>query len=179
MKKENLLHILARCRSSNIIMNHIFETLLPVQTAMLAFSRNVSNNSPFMIFLSKNNEDCLLIWNKVKTWMENGSVDPSSLDFYSPNKDGETILHLCGKAGFGELFQEICYNKSLDLARIKEILTSERTPLVTIHNEDLMRSIIMEISPMWQTMTEHAQKVILSKAMSIRLRHWSKVTNYH
>ena len=158
-KKENLLHVLARSQSSNKIMKHIIETMLPVQTAKLAFSRNVSNDSPFMILLSKKNEDCLLIWCNIKMWIENHTLDPNVLNFYSPNKSGDTILHLCGKAGFGELLKDICTNNNLHLANLEEILMSESTPLVTIQNEDLMRSI-MEISPMWERMTEQAQKVI-------------------
>ena len=71
----------------------------------------------------------------------------TDIDILSPNKQKQTILHLCIQSNMFELFKIICSSKHVDSANVFDILNdSNSTPLIQIFNEDFLTSILFEHS---------------------------------
>ena len=69
----------------------------------------------------------------------------TDIDILSPNKQNQTILHLCIQSNMFELFKMVCSSKQVDSAEIFDILDdSKTTPLIQIFNEDFMKAVLSE-----------------------------------
>merc|ERR1712051_462922 len=125
------------------------------------FSRNsVEENSPIMVMISKmsarnrnwSNEDkdkIISIWSacvndEVFKEMEKGVVT-TSIDILSPNKQKQTILHLCIQSKMFELFSMICSSEYVDDTKLFDIFNdSNSTPLVQIFDEAFLKTFLSQ-----------------------------------
>ena len=70
-------------------------------------------------------------------------TEPFDIDILSPNKQNQTILHLCVQSKMFELFNMICSSKHVDSAKVFDILNdTASTPLIQILNEDFLKKVL-------------------------------------
>ena len=87
---------------------------------------------------------------------------PTDIDILSPNKDKQTILHLCIQSNMFELFKMICSSKHVDSSKIFKILDdSNTTPLKQIFNEAFLKAVL----------SEHLEKKFSPETLKVVLWH--------
>ena len=89
----------------------------------------------------------------------------TDIDILSPNKQNQTILHLCIQSNMLELFQMVCHSKHVDAAKIFDILNdSSTTPLIQMFSEDFLTEVLFE----------HSVKTFCIETLKIVLWHICK-----
>ena len=181
----NIMHCVANQNMINFANNLIekIQNHYEAQTvAKLMFSRNVAENSPMMVMISKmtmrnrnwSNEDkdkIISIWSacindQVFQEIERDIMTEYwSIDILLPNKQKQTILHLCIQSKMFELFSMICSSKYVDDTKLFDIFDdSNSTPLVQIFDEAFLKTVL----------SQHLEKKFKLETQKIVLWHVCK-----
>ena len=159
----NIMHCVANQNMINFA-NDLIEKIqnhYGAQTVTnLMFLRNLlTENSPMMIMISKmsmmnrnwsteDKDKIISIWSacfndEVFEEMEKDVM--TCIDILSPNKQKQTILHLCIQSKMFELFSMICGSKYVDDTKIFNIFDdSNSTPLKQIFDEAFLKTVLSQ-----------------------------------
>ena len=125
---------------------------------LMSLRNSIAENSPMMVMINKiskldsskmsmldsnlyneEKENIISIWNM----MVNDEV--FDVDILSPNKQKQTILHLCIQSNMFEFFKMIC--RSNYVFNVFDIFNDPiSTPLIQIFNEDFLTEVLIEHS---------------------------------
>ena len=184
----NIMHFMANenmINSAKDLIEKIQDLYDAKTVTKLMFLRNsISENSPIMLMISKMSMRDEKLYNEEKAiinsiWIKyvndevfeeverHNKFSMSKIDFdiLSPNKQNQTILHLCIQSNMFELFKMICSSNHVDSAKVFDILDdSNTTPLKKITDEAFLKEVL----------SEHSEKKLCLETLKVVLWHICK-----